>query len=62
MERADPIRPILDDQGFLVVDGGLASELERSGFDLDDPLWSARLLVEEPDAIAEVHRHYLVRL
>jgi homocysteine S-methyltransferase len=55
----DPIQPFLDDQGFLIVDGGLASELERTGFDLDDPLWSARLLLEEPQAIAEVHRQYL---
>jgi homocysteine S-methyltransferase len=55
----DPIQPFLDDQGFLIVDGGLASELERTGFDLDDPLWSARLLLEEPGAIAEVHRQYL---
>jgi len=42
-----------------VIDGGLASELERGGFDLKDSLWSARLLLEAPEAIADVHRHYL---
>lgn len=56
---SDPIRPFLEEQGFLIVDGGLASELERSGFDLNDPLWSARLLLEAPEAISEVHRSYL---
>jgi len=43
----------------LALDGGLATELERAGFDLDHPLWSARLLLERPEAIATVHRAYL---
>jgi homocysteine S-methyltransferase len=59
MTALHPIRRFLEDQGFLIVDGGLASELERSGFDLNDPLWSARLLLEAPEAIAEVHNSYL---
>jgi homocysteine S-methyltransferase len=41
-----------------VLDGGLATELERSGHDLHDPLWSARVLVEDPDAIRAVHAAY----
>ena len=55
----DPLRPFLDDQGFLIVDGGLASELEHAGFDLGDELWSARLLTDAPEAISGVHRSYL---
>ena len=43
----------------LLLDGGLASELERAGHDLDDPLWSARVLLEDPGAIATVHRAFL---
>jgi homocysteine S-methyltransferase len=42
-----------------VLDGGLATELERRGFDLKDPLWSAKILVERPDAIRRVHLDYL---
>ncbi|MCA9981782.1 MAG: homocysteine S-methyltransferase, partial [Anaerolineales bacterium] len=38
---------------------GLATELERRGYDLHDALWSARILLEEPEAIAQVHRDYL---
>lgn len=53
------LRPFLENQGFLILDGGLASELEHAGFDLKDELWSARLLNEAPDAISEVHRAYL---
>jgi homocysteine S-methyltransferase len=55
----DPVQPFLNEQGFLVLDGGMATELEFAGFDLDDPLWSARLLLEAPEAIEKVHRDYL---
>lgn len=44
---------------FLVLDGALATELERAGMDLTDPLWSARALMEAPEAILRVHRSYL---
>jgi len=59
MRAANPITPFLDGQGVLVLDGGLATELERRGHSLDDPLWSARLLVDDPEAIVSVHRDYL---
>jgi len=53
------LAPFLRDHGTLLLDGGLATELERAGFDLDHPLWSAWLLSERPEAIAAVHRAYL---
>jgi homocysteine S-methyltransferase len=59
MSTPDPVQTFLEDQGFLVVDGGLATELEFAGHHLGDSLWSARLLAEAPDAIAQVHRDYL---
>lgn len=43
----------------LVLDGGLATELERRGADLRDELWSARVLIEEPDLIRQVHEAYV---
>ena len=55
----DPIRGFLERAGFLVLDGGLATELEGLGCDLDDPLWSARALIEEPEAIRAAHRRFL---
>jgi homocysteine S-methyltransferase len=39
----------------LITDGGLATELEARGHDLSDDLWSARLLVDEPQEIVAVH-------
>jgi homocysteine S-methyltransferase len=55
----DLVKSYLEQQGFLLLDGALATELERKGADLNDPLWSARCLVESPQLIAEVHRDYL---
>ncbi|MEV0201378.1 homocysteine S-methyltransferase [Nonomuraea sp. NPDC050691] len=42
----------------LVLDGGLATHLETLGADLSDELWSARLLMEDPDLIRRVHADY----
>lgn len=60
IQRKNPLTPFLEGQGFLLLDGGLATELERAGHDLRDSLWSARLLLENPEAIAQVHRDYLL--
>ena len=49
---------IIEQHGTVVLDGGLATELERRGADLRDPLWSAKVLVEDPDAIRSVHAAY----
>ena len=42
----------------VVLDGGLATELEARGFALTDRLWSARLLLTDPGAIEETHLAY----
>jgi homocysteine S-methyltransferase len=39
----------------LILDGGLATELERRGHRLDDALWSARVLLDAPASIETVH-------
>jgi homocysteine S-methyltransferase len=46
---------VVPDDGVLVADGGLATELEARGNDLSDPLWSARLLMDAPDQIRDAH-------
>src|SRR5688572_10986395 len=42
----------------LILDGGLATELEARGFDISGPLWSARVLRERPEAIEQLHYDY----
>jgi len=44
--------------GPVVLDGGLATELERRGHDLTTDLWSARLLRDDSTAIVSVHAAY----
>jgi homocysteine S-methyltransferase len=43
----------------IIIDGGLATELETMGFDLGNDLWSASILTSDPAAISAVHRKYL---
>ena len=43
----------------LLLDGGLATQLESMGFDISGHLWSARLLDSHPRAIIDAHRAYL---
>lgn len=42
----------------VLLDGGLATELERRGHDLSSALWSARLLRDDPAAIVDAHRAF----
>ncbi|MEV7684757.1 homocysteine S-methyltransferase [Streptomyces bungoensis] len=44
--------------GTVVLDGGLSNQLESAGHDLSDELWSARLLAERPEAVADAHLAY----
>ena len=43
---------------LVILDGALGTELQRRGADLDDPLWSAKLLLERPELIRQVHLDY----
>jgi homocysteine S-methyltransferase len=42
----------------VVLDGGLATQLEAAGADLSSALWSARLLRDDPGAIVAAHAAY----
>jgi homocysteine S-methyltransferase len=57
MRDPGPLRPFLE-TGICVLDGGLATELERRGADLRSDLWSATMLLESPGSIVEAHRAY----
>ena len=56
---AEIVNNLLTSPQPLILDGGLATELEARGHDLDDALWSARLLAQEPSAIQAVHLDFL---
>lgn len=52
--------PFFTRAGVVILDGALATELERRGAVLNDALWSARLLIEDPHLIYQVHTDYLL--
>jgi homocysteine S-methyltransferase len=54
----NPIASFLAIQPALVIDGALATELERRGYNLKDDLWSAKILLEQPEAIQQLHYDY----
>lgn len=55
---SQPLEKLLAAGGVAVLDGALATELERRGADLKDPLWSAKCLIEQPEWIKAVHLDY----
>ncbi len=56
----NPFESFLLRQRAVILDGALATELEQRGADLNDALWSARVLLEKPDLIRQVHYDYLM--
>jgi homocysteine S-methyltransferase len=46
------------DHGRVILDGGLSNALTDRGHDLSSDLWTAALLVEQPEEIAAVHTAY----
>ncbi|WP_082369039.1 homocysteine S-methyltransferase [Arthrobacter sp. ERGS1:01] len=60
MSRNITLSRMLHAGANLTVDGALATELEARGCDLADPLWSGKVLVEQPQLIKHVHRDYFV--
>ena len=59
VELVNGLAERLAQQQTLVLDGAMATELEQRGCDLNDPLWSARVLIEQPELIRAVHLDYL---
>jgi homocysteine S-methyltransferase len=59
MTQMKGIKPLLESKkGVLILDGGLATELESKGADLSGSLWSAKLLQDDPALIKGAHVEY----
>jgi homocysteine S-methyltransferase len=60
MPAGSPIdKLILDRDRPMLIDGGLATQLEAQGCDIGNALWSASLLQTNPEAIVQATRAYL---
>lgn len=42
----------------ILLDGAMSTGLETRGIDLNDPLWTAKALLESPEKISQVHQSY----
>jgi homocysteine S-methyltransferase len=42
----------------VLLDGGLATQLEAQGADLRTPLWSAQVLLDDPDTVVAAHETF----
>lgn len=58
MQMINPFQWQIDHKGYAVIDGALATELQNRGCDLNDALWSAKILIEQPHLISAVHYDY----
>ncbi len=58
MSLPPPFAEVDQPGSVVVLDGGMSNALEDLGYDLSDSLWTARVLRDSPDAVAEVHRDY----
>jgi homocysteine S-methyltransferase len=56
--RNTTLSRMFDSGRNVVVDGALATELEARGCNLEDALWSAKVLLEQPHLIKQVHSDY----
>ncbi|WP_026023122.1 homocysteine S-methyltransferase [Paenisporosarcina sp. TG20] len=56
----NPIEQILNNFPIVILDGAMATELENYGCNLNDRLWSAKILMENPELIKKVHLDYFL--
>lgn len=54
------VREVFAQNSSLIIDGALATELEKRGCDLRDELWSAKILIADPEVIRQVHLDYFL--
>jgi homocysteine S-methyltransferase len=55
----NPLKPIIDSNGYAMLDGGLSTQLERLGAKLEGELWTSRVLIDQPGLVSQAHRAFL---
>ncbi|MBT8077774.1 MAG: homocysteine S-methyltransferase [Gammaproteobacteria bacterium] len=59
MNSDNPFEKALRQNAVTLLDGGLATEIEAQGHDISGSLWSAKMLITNPQAIVDAHLAYL---
>ena len=52
------LQETLEKTGILVIDGSMSTALEQLGCDLNDSLWTAKALDQQPELVEQVHENY----
>lgn len=52
------LEKVLAETKIMIADGAMATELENMGCDLNDSLWSAKVLANNPELMKKVHKSY----
>lgn len=50
---------MMQSQPVTILDGGMGRELARIGAPFKQPEWSALAMIESPDSVLQVHRHFI---
>lgn len=59
MTALDHIRALRRDDGLVVIDGGMGSELEAQGATMDHEAWSGLVNLVDPGLVRRVHEDYV---
>lgn len=57
-QMKESLTDIMEQNGVMVIDGSMGSALEQLGANLNNRLWTARVLAENPDLVRQVHMGY----
>mmetsp|Transcript_49798 Transcript_49798/g.125208 ORF Transcript_49798/g.125208 Transcript_49798/m.125208 type:complete len:324 (+) Transcript_49798:204-1175(+) len=56
----DALDDLLHKRDVVILDGGLATHLETLGADISHPLWSFKMLIEQPELVKQAHLDYML--
>lgn len=55
----NPLQPFFDTYGYAMLDGGLSTQLEMLGANLEGELWTSRVLLDAPELVRQAHLDFL---
>lgn len=59
MKKADLLKKRLQNKEIIIMDGGMGTEILRRGYATALPLWSAEILLTNPQVVANIHKDYI---
>jgi homocysteine S-methyltransferase len=57
--QINKLRSRFKKENIVIMDGGLGTEILRRGYNTSLPLWSAEILITNPQIVKEIHKDYI---